>query len=166
MASIRERSGTWQARVRREGYTPREIVRYQVARVDHALRTELGIVDGLADPQVVVLDPCCGTGAYLVELLAVSTELQELTYTDLLPQRELGCPFTPPRRRQVALLMCSRAPWVLSYSHFCLRRKSLSKCCPTALTYSAPGPERWSRSSTSLSTYSSAVMSARVVTCP
>jgi hypothetical protein len=50
-------------------YTPREIVRYQVERVDHALRTELNIADGLADPQVVVLDPCCGTGAYLVEVL-------------------------------------------------------------------------------------------------
>ena len=25
--------------------------------------------DGLADPNVVVLDPCCGTGAYLVEVL-------------------------------------------------------------------------------------------------
>ena len=58
---LRKRLGVW--------YTPREIVQYQVARVDHVLRTELGIADGLADPQVVVLDPCCGTGAYLVEVL-------------------------------------------------------------------------------------------------
>ncbi len=29
----------------------------------------VGIADGLADPSVVVLDPCCGTGAYLVEVL-------------------------------------------------------------------------------------------------
>ena len=40
-----------------------------VARVDIALKTELGIVDGLADPSVYVLDPCCGTGAYLVAVL-------------------------------------------------------------------------------------------------
>lgn len=60
---LRKQLGVW--------YTPREIVRYQVARVDQALRTELGIADGLADPQVVVLDPCCGTGAYLVEVLDV-----------------------------------------------------------------------------------------------
>ena len=40
-----------------------------VARVDTVLREELGIADGLADPRVVVLDPCCGTGAYLVEVL-------------------------------------------------------------------------------------------------
>lgn len=58
---LRKQLGVW--------YTPREIVQYQVARVDHALRTELDIADGLADPQVVVLDPCCGTGAYLVEVL-------------------------------------------------------------------------------------------------
>ena len=25
--------------------------------------------DGLADPNVIVLDPCCGTGAYIVEVL-------------------------------------------------------------------------------------------------
>lgn len=50
-------------------YTPREIVRYMVARVDAVLRTELGIADGLADKKVYVLDPCCGTGAYVVEVL-------------------------------------------------------------------------------------------------
>jgi hypothetical protein len=50
-------------------YTPPEIVRYMVARVDAVLRQELDIADGLADPRVYVLDPCCGTGAYLVEVL-------------------------------------------------------------------------------------------------
>jgi N-6 DNA Methylase len=50
-------------------YTPREIVRYMVERVDMVLRSELNIVDGLADKNVYVLDPCCGTGAYLVEVL-------------------------------------------------------------------------------------------------
>jgi hypothetical protein len=50
-------------------YTPPEIVQYMVARVDTVLREELEIVDGLADPRVYVLDPCCGTGAYLVEVL-------------------------------------------------------------------------------------------------
>lgn len=50
-------------------YTPPEIVQYMVARVDAVLRQELDIADGLADPRVYVLDPCCGTGAYLVEVL-------------------------------------------------------------------------------------------------
>ena len=58
---LRKKLGVW--------YTPLEIVRYQVARVDTVLREELGLPDGLADPNVVVLDPCCGTGAYLVEVL-------------------------------------------------------------------------------------------------
>jgi predicted helicase len=40
-----------------------------VERVDTALRTELGLADGLADPRVHILDPCCGTGSFLVEIL-------------------------------------------------------------------------------------------------
>jgi hypothetical protein len=60
---LRKQLGVW--------YTPPEIVQYQVARVDAALREELDIPDGLADPRVFVLDPCCGTGAYLVEVLRV-----------------------------------------------------------------------------------------------
>jgi len=60
---LRKKYGVW--------YTPPEIVRYQVARVDAALRDPdgLNLPDGLADRNVVVLDPCCGTGAYLVEVL-------------------------------------------------------------------------------------------------
>jgi hypothetical protein len=50
-------------------YTPPEIVRYMVARVDTVLRQELDLPDGLADPNVYVIDPCCGTGTYLVEVL-------------------------------------------------------------------------------------------------
>ncbi len=34
-----------------------------VARVDRALQENFGLSDGLADKCVVVLDPCCGTGA-------------------------------------------------------------------------------------------------------
>ena len=58
---LRKQLGVW--------YTPREIVRYMVERVDQVLRSELGLADGLADPSVWILDPCCGTGAYLVEVL-------------------------------------------------------------------------------------------------
>ncbi|HET7273941.1 MAG TPA: type ISP restriction/modification enzyme, partial [Longimicrobiaceae bacterium] len=58
---LRRQLGVW--------YTPPEVVQYMVAKVDHVLRTELEIPDGLADERVVVLDPCCGTGAYLVEVL-------------------------------------------------------------------------------------------------
>ncbi|MEI2772901.1 MAG: N-6 DNA methylase [Candidatus Competibacter sp.] len=58
---LRKQLGVW--------YTPPEIVRYMVTRVDAVLREELDIADGLADPQVFILDPCCGTGAYLTEVL-------------------------------------------------------------------------------------------------
>jgi hypothetical protein len=37
--------------------------------VDKVLREELDITDGLADPRVFVLDLCCGTAAYLVQVL-------------------------------------------------------------------------------------------------
>ena len=40
-----------------------------VARVDMALKEDLGIADGLAADNVYVLDPCCGTGTYLAEVL-------------------------------------------------------------------------------------------------
>ncbi len=58
---LRKQIGVW--------YTPAEVVRYMVARVDRALKGDLGIADGLAGENVYVLDPCCGTGAYLAEVL-------------------------------------------------------------------------------------------------
>ena len=58
---LRKQLGVW--------YTPSEVVHYMVARVDRALRDDLGIADGLAAENVYVLDPCCGTGAYLAEVL-------------------------------------------------------------------------------------------------
>ena len=58
---LRKQLGVW--------YTPVEVVRYMVARVDRALKDDLGIGDGLAAENVYVLDPCCGTGAYLAEVL-------------------------------------------------------------------------------------------------
>ena len=60
-ADLRKELGVW--------YTPTEVVRYMVARVDKALKDDLGIADGLAAENVYVLDPCCGTGAYLAEVL-------------------------------------------------------------------------------------------------
>ena len=59
--ALRKQLGVW--------YTPPEVVRYMVARVDKALKDDLGIAGGLAADNVYVLDPCCGTGAYLAETL-------------------------------------------------------------------------------------------------
>jgi hypothetical protein len=58
---LRKELGVW--------YTPPEVVRYMVARVDRALRDDLGIADGLAAENVYVLDPCTGTGSFLAEVL-------------------------------------------------------------------------------------------------
>ena len=59
--ALRKQLGVW--------YTPTEVVRYMVARVDKALKEDLEIADGLAAENVIVLDPCCGTGAYPAEVL-------------------------------------------------------------------------------------------------
>ena len=63
---LRKEVGVW--------YTPPEVVRYQVRKADGLLRERLGCRRGFADPNVVVLDPCCGTGAYLLEVIQCIAE--------------------------------------------------------------------------------------------
>ena len=68
--ALRKELGVW--------YTPTEVVRYMVARVDRALKDDLDIPDGLAAENVYVLDPCCGTGSYLAEVLRrIALNLEE-----------------------------------------------------------------------------------------
>jgi len=78
---LRKELGVW--------YTPDEVVKYMVARVDWALREKLGIADGLADPSVVVLDPCCGTGAYLVQVLRTIDETLTAKGADALTRNDV-----------------------------------------------------------------------------
>ena len=67
--ALRKQLGVW--------YTPTEVVRYMVARVDRTLKDDLGTPEGLAAENVYVLDPCCGTGAYMAEVLRrIATNLQ------------------------------------------------------------------------------------------
>ncbi|WP_291431068.1 N-6 DNA methylase, partial [Deinococcus sp.] len=58
---LRKQFGVW--------YTPTEVVQYMVERVDTALREQLNLPLGLADPSVYVLDPATGTGSYLTAAL-------------------------------------------------------------------------------------------------
>ena len=58
---LRKQLGVW--------YTPTEVVRYMVTKVDLVLKNDLNIPAGLAADNVYVLDPCCGTGAYIAEVL-------------------------------------------------------------------------------------------------
>lgn len=55
--AARERYGVY--------YTPVEVVRYMAAALDRALRERLD-TQGLADPQVTILDPATGTGTFLL----------------------------------------------------------------------------------------------------
>ena len=67
---LRKELGVW--------YTPPEIVRYQVGKIDRLLREEMGCARGFADDSVIVLDPCCGTGAYLIEVIRhIARQLHE-----------------------------------------------------------------------------------------
>ncbi|MDR5729719.1 MAG: type ISP restriction/modification enzyme [Terriglobia bacterium] len=67
---LRKRMGVW--------FTRPEIVKYMVTRIDQVLRNEMGITRGFADPHVFVLDPSCGTGAFLVEVLThIDAQLKE-----------------------------------------------------------------------------------------
>lgn len=67
--ALRKELGVW--------YTPTSIVRYQVGKIDRLLREELGCSRGFADERVIVLDPACGTGAYLLEALRYMAEQLE-----------------------------------------------------------------------------------------
>ena len=58
---LRQQFGVW--------YTPPEVVDYMVERIDQTLRADFGIASGLADERVFVLDPCVGTGSYLLSVL-------------------------------------------------------------------------------------------------
>jgi hypothetical protein len=78
---LRKDLGVW--------YTPTEIVDYMVERVDRVLREELALPDGLADKNVYVLDPCCGTGAYLVGVLNRIAETLRLKGGDALLAQDL-----------------------------------------------------------------------------
>lgn len=101
--ALRREMGVW--------YTPREIVRYMVERVDTVLRTELGIADGLADKNVYVLDPCCGTGAYVVEVLRKIEETLRAKGEDAL----IGQDVQEAARERVFGFEIMSAPFVVAH---------------------------------------------------
>lgn len=78
---LRKEYGVW--------YTPREVVRYMVDNVHRTLQDEFGLELGLADENVYVLDPCTGTGSYLVETLRVIHEVLSQAHGDALVGEDL-----------------------------------------------------------------------------
>src|SRR5439155_9171988 len=99
---LRKELGVW--------YTPREIVRYQVRKVDQLLRDELGCSRGFADERVVVLDPCCGTGAYLLDVLRCVAHQLKADGEDAL----LGAKLRDAFSRRIIGFEILTAPFVIS----------------------------------------------------
>lgn len=69
-SEVRKARGVW--------YTPKPIVEFIVKACDHVLKTDFGIIDGLADEtklegsdvhKVQILDPATGTGTFLAEVI-------------------------------------------------------------------------------------------------
>lgn len=50
-------------------YTPAPVVSYIVRSIDYLLKEKFGKSRGLADENVYILDPACGTGSFLLEVL-------------------------------------------------------------------------------------------------
>jgi predicted helicase len=50
-------------------YTPQEIVDFMVASADAVLKREFGLVEGIGQPGVKILDPATGTGSFIVNIL-------------------------------------------------------------------------------------------------
>jgi len=110
---LRKQLGVW--------YTPPEVVRYMVSRVHSALQTEMGIPAGLADPRVYVLDPCCGTGAYLVEVLrCIEKWLVSNDDDGLIPQRVKRA-----ARERVFGFEIMPAPFVIAHLQLGLHLRSI-----------------------------------------
>ncbi|CUU35637.1 Predicted helicase [Armatimonadetes bacterium GXS] len=58
-----------QREVRGVYYTPEPVVQFIVRAVDAVLRHEFGFTQGLMEPNALILDPACGTGSFLYEIV-------------------------------------------------------------------------------------------------
>lgn len=88
-SGMRQTLGSWQ--------TPAPVARFQAQLASDALQT-LGY-HGLNDPKVTIIDPCCGTGVYLQEVVEqVKREggaPASLSRTTLQNSRLIGCDISP-----------------------------------------------------------------------
>ncbi len=58
---LRKDRGVW--------YTPKPVVKYIVDSIDDILKTRFGKKMGFADKDVIILDPACGTGTFLSQVV-------------------------------------------------------------------------------------------------
>lgn len=122
---LRKDLGVW--------YTPNEVVTYMVDRVDRTLKEDLGIEEGLASEQVYVLDPCCGTGAYLAAVLQkIDANLESSAYGDLKGQMVKVAALT-----RIFGFEIMPAPFVVAHLQVGLTLRSLGATLDTQ--YERPG---------------------------
>ena len=126
---LRKQLGVW--------YTPSEVVRYMVARVDMALRDDLGIEDGLAAENVYVLDPCCGTGAYVSEVLKRIAKNLEGSGLGAL----VGSRVKKAATERVFGFEIMPAPFVVAHLQVGLTMQDLDAPLSESLTPTGPGDE-------------------------
>jgi predicted helicase len=111
----RERSlGDSSVRPRGVVHTPVEIARCVVRSIDRVLVDRFGFFSGIADPRVVVLDPCVGPGIFLAALLAYAG--RRPTHPGLV----IGCDRDPDAIARAAVALgheFDRAGWPLSLEH-------------------------------------------------
>lgn len=110
---LRKELGVW--------YTPPEIVRYQVRKINQLLIEELDCERGLADNRVVILDPGCGTGAYLIEILNCIAEALRLEGIEA----ELGATLLKAVHERIFGFEILTAPFVVSHLQLHLILSSL-----------------------------------------
>jgi hypothetical protein len=112
--ALRKQFGVW--------YTPHEVVQYMVEKVDRALRDDLGIALGLADENVVVLDPCTGTGSFIVETLRrIARTLEQNGAMDALSSNDLK----QAAMKRILGFEVMPAPFVVAHLQIGLLLKSL-----------------------------------------
>src|SRR5262245_14813558 len=76
LAAQQRDAGLTAQRRRGEGivHTPPVLARTVARLADEALRSQLGLPGGIADPALAIVDPACGPGVFLAAALAVGVD--------------------------------------------------------------------------------------------
>jgi predicted helicase len=108
-----------------------------VALVDQVLREELHLADGLAAPNVYVLDPCCGTGSHLIEVLNRIAETLREKGGDALTAQEVK----RAAMERVFGFEIPPAPFIVTHLQIGLLLQSLERSAQADRQFLDPGDE-------------------------
>lgn len=104
---MRERRGVY--------YTPEPVVSYMVRSVDELIKDKFGKPLGIADPEVKILDPACGTGTFLLwifKLIHQRFEKNPAAFAGFADWNEYVCKGLLPRIYGFELLV---APYAIAH---------------------------------------------------